>query len=150
MKDLGKVDLEDEIKNHFKMVYVPNWFTVDLKTGVGKSVSRIVQTFLSNGVYNWATSWENLTLPYANNKGADQPAHLCSLISAFVIHCLDSIISVISICKISSLASPYSCAGQFVLMVANCKDRFSCDEAQLRIEIIILRFHPVMKNISLV
>ena len=34
MKDLGKVDLEDEIKNHFKMVYVPNWFTVDLKTGV--------------------------------------------------------------------------------------------------------------------
>ena len=34
MKDLGKVDLEDEIKNHFKMVYVPNWFSVDLKTGV--------------------------------------------------------------------------------------------------------------------
>ena len=23
--------------------------------------------------YNWATSWENLFLPYANNKGADQP-----------------------------------------------------------------------------
>ena len=46
----------------------------------------------------WATSRENLFLPYANNKGADQP-----LISAFVIHCLDSIISVVSICKISSL-----------------------------------------------
>ena len=53
--------------------------------------------------YKWATSWENLFLPYANNKGADQPAHPRSLISAFVIRCLDSIISVVSICKISSL-----------------------------------------------
>ena len=33
---------------------------------------------------NWATSWENQFLPYANNKGADQPAHLHCLISAFV------------------------------------------------------------------
>ena len=39
-------------------------------------------------------------LPYVNNKGADQPAHLRSLISAFVIHRLDSIISVVSIFKI--------------------------------------------------
>ena len=23
----------------------------------------------------WAMSWENLIMPYANNKGADQPAH---------------------------------------------------------------------------
>ena len=30
-------------------------------------------------------------MPYVNNKGADQPAHLCSLISTFVVHCLDSI-----------------------------------------------------------
>ena len=44
----------------------------------------------------WATSWENLFLPYANNKGAYQPAHPHSLISAFVIHCLDSIISLVS------------------------------------------------------
>ena len=28
-----------------------------------------------------------------NNKGADQPAHPCSLISDFAIHCLESIIS---------------------------------------------------------
>ena len=42
-------------------------------------------------------------LPYANNKGADQPAHPCSLISAFVIYCLDGIISLVSISKISSL-----------------------------------------------
>ena len=32
----------------------------------------------------WATSWENLFMQYANNKGADQPAHPCSLISTFV------------------------------------------------------------------
>ena len=51
----------------------------------------------------WATSWENLFLPYANNKGADQPAHPRSLISAFVIRCLDSIIPLVSIPKISSL-----------------------------------------------
>ena len=31
--------------------------------------------------------------PYANNKGADQPAHLCSLISAFVVHYLGKIAS---------------------------------------------------------
>ena len=30
---------------------------------------------------------------FANNKGADQPAHSPSLISAFVIHLLESIIS---------------------------------------------------------
>ena len=29
-------------------------------------------------------------MPYANNKGADQPAYLCSLTSAFVVRCLDS------------------------------------------------------------
>ena len=51
----------------------------------------------------WATSWEKLFLPYANNKGADQPAHPRSLISAFVIRYLDSIISLVSTSKISSL-----------------------------------------------
>ena len=51
----------------------------------------------------WATSWENLFLPYANNKGADQPAHPRSLISAFVICCLDSIIPLVSISKIYSV-----------------------------------------------
>ena len=40
-------------------------------------------------------------MPYANNKGADQPAHLCSLISAFVVRCLDSIIPLLAIAEIS-------------------------------------------------
>ena len=34
VEDRGQVDFEEEIKRHFKMVYVPNWFSVDLKTGV--------------------------------------------------------------------------------------------------------------------
>ena len=57
------------------------------------------------GVYgdNWATSWENLFMSYANKKGADQPAHSRSLISAFVVRCLDSIIPLVSISEISSL-----------------------------------------------
>ena len=42
-------------------------------------------------------------MPYANNKDADQPAHLRSLISAFVFCCLDSIIPLISISEISSM-----------------------------------------------
>ena len=49
----------------------------------------------------WVTSWENLFMPYANNKGADQPAHLRSLISAFVVRCLDSIIPLLAIAEIS-------------------------------------------------
>ena len=42
-------------------------------------------------------------MSYANNKGADQPAHPRSLISAFVVRCLDSVMSLVSETKISSL-----------------------------------------------
>ena len=37
------------------------------------------------------------------HKGADQPAHSRSLISTFVVRCLDSIIPLVSISEISSL-----------------------------------------------
>ena len=36
-----------------------------------------------------------------DNKGADQPAHLRSLISTLVVRCLDSIIPLIAIAEIS-------------------------------------------------
>ena len=42
-------------------------------------------------------------MSYANNKGADQPAHPRSLISTFVVRCLDSVMSLVSVTKISSL-----------------------------------------------
>ncbi|TSK16080.1 WD repeat-containing protein 48 [Bagarius yarrelli] len=34
VEDLGKIEFDEEIKKRFKMVYVPNWFSVDLKTGM--------------------------------------------------------------------------------------------------------------------
>lgn len=36
VEDLGQVNFDEEVKTRFKMVYVPNWFNVDLKTGVSK------------------------------------------------------------------------------------------------------------------
>ena len=70
-------------------------------------------------------------MSYANNKGADQPAHPRSLISTFVVRCLDSIIPLVSISKISRLYLA-SVAGQFeCTLVTNPKDRFSRDKAQI-------------------
>ena len=50
---------------------------------------------------------------YANNKGADQPAHPHNLISTFVVLCLGSIIPLVSMSEISSfyLASVAALAG---------------------------------------
>ena len=42
-------------------------------------------------------------MPYANNKDADQPVHLRSLISVFVVRCLDSIIPTVAISDILRL-----------------------------------------------
>ena len=41
----------------------------------------------------WASTQEKLSSEAVDNKGADQPAHLRSLISTFVISILESIIS---------------------------------------------------------
>ena len=50
----------------------------------------------------WASTPENLSSVFANNKGAAQPVHLCRLISTFVIRFLLSIISKLATCEISS------------------------------------------------
>ena len=42
-------------------------------------------------------------MPYAYNKGADQPAHPRNLISTFVVRCLDSIMPLVSIAEVSRL-----------------------------------------------
>ena len=42
-------------------------------------------------------------MPYANNNGADQPAHPRSLISTIIVRCLDSIMPLVSISEISRL-----------------------------------------------
>ena len=68
---------------------------------------------------------------YANNKGADQPAYPRSLISAFVVRCLDSVISLDSIAEISklSLASIAEQASFSLTWSETPEDTFSHDEA---------------------
>ena len=72
-------------------------------------------------------------MSYANTKGADQPAHTRSLISAFVVRCLDSAMSLVSGIKISNLmlASVAEQAGLSLTWSETPKDTFSHDEAQL-------------------
>ena len=68
---------------------------------------------------------------HANNKGADQPAYPRSLISAFVVRCLDSVMSLVSVIKISSLVL-VSVAEQASLSLTwseTPEDTFSHDEA---------------------
>ena len=65
-------------------------------------------------------------MSYANNKGADQPAHTRSLISPLVVHYLDSIISLDSIAKISRhyLASVAAQAGLCLAWSETPEDMF--------------------------
>ena len=49
----------------------------------------------------WASTQENLYSVFANNKGTDQPAHPHSLISAFIILLLESIIYKLATNKLS-------------------------------------------------
>ena len=64
-------------------------------------------------------------IPYANNKGADQPAHPRSLISTFVVRCLDSMIFILALSKVSKFQLA-SVAEQTGLNLT-----FSLDVAQL-------------------
>ena len=57
-----------------------------------------------------------MTSLHANNKGADQTAHPLNLISAFVIRYLESIITKLTMCKISRFYLVYV-AEQAGLMV---------------------------------
>ena len=72
-------------------------------------------------------------MSYANNKGADQPAHPCSLICAFIISCLDTVMSLVSVTKISSLilASVAEQASLSLTWSEAPEDTLSHDEAHL-------------------
>ena len=91
---------------------------------------------------NWVISNEpghlNLCLmSYANDKGVDQPAHPRSLISAFIVRCLDSVMSLVSVTKISSLmlASVAEQAGLSLTGLETPEDTFSHDVAHLEIHL---------------
>ena len=79
-------------------------------------------------------------MSYANNKGADQPAHPLSLISTFVVCCLDSIISLRFYSRnFKTLASFCGCTGPFEsYFVENPKDRFSRNEAHIHMSVPLL------------
>ena len=72
-------------------------------------------------------------MPYANNKSADQPAHPRSLISTFVVRCLDSMICILVISKVSRfwLASVAEQAGLSLTWSKISEDTFSRDEAHM-------------------
>ena len=44
----------------------------------------------------WATPWQNLFIPYANNKDTDQNAYPSSLFSTFVVRYLDGRIPIVT------------------------------------------------------
>ena len=70
-------------------------------------------------------------MSYANNKDADQPVHPRSLISTFVVRCIVSVMSLISVTKMSSLmlASVAEQAGLSLTWSETPEDTFSHDEA---------------------
>ena len=72
-------------------------------------------------------------MPYANNKGADQPAHRCSLISTFVVRCLDNMICILAIFKVSRfyLAFVAEQAGLNLTWSKISEDTFSRNVAHL-------------------
>ena len=55
--------------------------------------------------FNWnkfmGQAMQKCVMSYANNKGADQLAHPRSLISTFVVRCLDSTICILAVAKVS-------------------------------------------------
>ena len=68
-----------------------------------KSYTQLTRCSIRPLPYNVSHVMRKPVMPNANNKGTDQPVHPHSLISTFVVHCLDTIIPLVSISEISSL-----------------------------------------------
>ena len=73
-------------------------------------------------------------MPYANNKGADQPAHPRSLISTFIVRCLDCMICILALSNVSRywLASVAEQAGLNLTWSKIPEDTFSRDVAHMK------------------
>ena len=87
-------------------------------------------------------------MSYANNKGADQPAHPRSLISTFVVHCLDSVVSLVPVTKISSLmlASVAEQASLSLTWSETPEDTFSHDEAHMYCNTPLSSIDQIVRN----
>ena len=83
--------------NLMKMVLISKNFILTIPNFWRSSDLYCLVTFIKPGHEKMCR------MSYANNKGADQPAHPRNLISAFVVRCLDSIISLDSTAEISRL-----------------------------------------------
>ena len=66
-------------------------YTLHISDCAGDKMSDIESRLSVSTLLRWDSTRENLSSGFANNKGADKPAHLRSLISAFVILLLESI-----------------------------------------------------------
>ena len=89
----------------------------------GNSMKYRLDRISNATVLKWTSSWETLFLPYANPR---------SLISTFVVRCLDNIIPGFYIRNFKPVPSFCGCAGRFEsYLVENPEDRFSRDEAQI-------------------
>ena len=69
--------------------------------GTGIYIVRKTPDASNISYFNLCRVLRNLFLPYANNKGADQPAHSHSLISTFIVCYLHSIIPSLAKTEIS-------------------------------------------------
>ena len=91
---------------------------------VGLEVSVALNTFGSRHE-------KTCLMPYVNNKDAGQPAHLHSLISAFVVRCLDSIIPMLPKSTFSRQLASVAVAGLSLIWSHNPEIMFSHDAAHL-------------------
>ena len=80
-------------------------------------------------VVKWGSALENLSSGFENIKGADQPAHPRSLLSAYVISFSKNIISKLATDKII-IFKLVSVAKETARFIGNHEDRLCRDEAQ--------------------
>ena len=109
--------------------------TRSCKKIITKTIYAHLQDTPKNRKKKWAGRVKTCFMSYSNNKDADQPAHPRSLISAFVIPYLDSVMSLVSVTEISSLmlASVAEQASFSLTWSETPEDTFSHDEAQMYI-----------------
>ena len=109
--------------------------------------------FKSSRKQHWVTSWENLHMPYANSKGANQPAHSRSLSEQRLCCSLPWCYNISSfyIFNFMTLACFCSWAGWFEShLVKNVKDRFSRDVTHLETYMMLLCSLHNQLSISLI
>ena len=80
-------------------------------------------------------------MPYANNKGADQPAHPRSMISTFAVRCLDSIIPILTKSRISRLKLVYVAEQTSLSLTGSHTSEDRCSRDVARFTFILMSRH---------